>query len=144
MSMGEIESSAIYGNAMVMEANGPATNFFTVAVYMGFIFMILMVLMNLLNGLAVSDVKMIADMAEVNSALTRLQMIAETDSLVSLFKKIRLRLPICIPVITVLIAKFYHILHQVILWTGNQIAAVRKGASEGHWRKLLEGDYSED
>ena len=89
MSMGEIESSAIYGNAMVMEANGPGANFFTVAVYMGFIFMILMVLMNLLNGLAVSDVKKIADMAGVDSALTRLQMIAETDSLVSLFKKIR-------------------------------------------------------
>ena len=122
MSMGEIESSAIYGNAMVMEANGPATNFFTVAVYMGFIFMILMVLMNLLNGLAVSDVKMIADMAEVNSALTRLQMIAETDSLVSLFKKIRLRLPICITFITVVIAKIlsHPALGHTVDWQTNR------------------------
>ena len=89
MSMGEIESSSIYEKAMVMERNSPGTNLFTVAVYMGFIFMIMMVMMNLLNGLAVSDVKKIADMAEVDSSLTRLQMIAETDSLVSFFKKIR-------------------------------------------------------
>ena len=90
MSMGEIEAKDTYLGAMVMEKNGALANILTLTVYMGFIFMILMVLMNLLNGLAVSDVQKIADMAEVDSALTRLQMIAETDSLVSFFKKIRL------------------------------------------------------
>ena len=77
MSMGELEFSSIYNNNWV--------NVFTVTVYMGFIFMILMVLMNLLNGLAVSDVNKIAEMAEVDSAMTHLQMIAETDALHSLF-----------------------------------------------------------
>ena len=89
MSMGEIEFSSIYNDAMVMDQNSLGTNLFTVVVCTGFIFMIMMVMMNLLNGLAVSDVKKIADMAEVDSSMTRLEMIAETDSLVSFFKKIR-------------------------------------------------------
>ena len=88
MSMGEIEAKDTYLSAMVMEQNGHGTNFITVLVYMGFIFMILMVLMNLLNGLAVSDVQKIGEMAEVDSAMIRLQMIAETDTLFSLFKRI--------------------------------------------------------
>merc|ERR1712012_774533 len=87
MSMGELEFSSIYNDAMVMEDNGLGTNFFTVLVYMGFIFMILMVLMNLLNGLAISDVNRLAEMAEIDSAMSRLQMIAETDALASFFKK---------------------------------------------------------
>ena len=87
MSMGEIEFSSIYKDAMVMEDNGLGTNFATVLVYMGFIFMILLVLMNLLNGLAISDVNRLAEMAEVESAMSRLQMIAESDALVSFLKK---------------------------------------------------------
>ena len=79
MSMGELEFSGIYNN------NWVEANIFTLTVYMGFIFMILMVLMNLLNGLAVSDVNKIAEMAEIDSAMTHLQMIAETDALHSLF-----------------------------------------------------------
>ena len=89
MFMGELEFSDLYRDAMDMEANGIVTDIFTVIVYMGFIFMILMVLTNLLNGLAVSDVAFIAAKAHVDSSVIRLEMIAERESILYLVNKIK-------------------------------------------------------
>ena len=81
MSMGEIEAKDTYLGAMVMEKNGPLANILTLTVYMGFIFMILMVLMNLLNGLAVSDTGLIRDEAEVVGWTSRVEHITYTESI---------------------------------------------------------------
>ena len=89
MFMGELEFSDLYKDAMDMEENGFVPDVFTVIVYMGFLFMVLMVLTNLLNGLAVSDVAFIAAKADIDSSVIRLEMIAETESLIYLLKKIK-------------------------------------------------------
>ena len=82
-----LEFSDLYKDAMEMEENAFMSDALTVFVYMGFIFMVLMVLTNLLNGLAVSDVALIANQADIDSSITRLQMIAETESLLIVFRR---------------------------------------------------------
>ena len=87
MFMGELEFSDLYKEAMDMKENGFVSDALTVIVYMGFIFMVLMVLTNLLNGLAVSDVAVIATKADIDSSITRLEMIAETESLLIVLRR---------------------------------------------------------
>ena len=87
MFMGELEFSDLYKDAMDMEENGFVSDALTVVMYMGFLFMVLLVLTNLLNGLAVSDVALIATKADIDSSITRLEMISETESLLIIFRR---------------------------------------------------------
>ena len=87
MFMGELEFSDLYKDAMDMEENSFVSDALTVVMYMGFLFMVLMVLTNLLNGLAVSDVALIATKADIDSSITRLEMISETESLLIILRR---------------------------------------------------------
>merc|ERR1712080_143580 len=48
--------------------------------FMTFVFLIVIVLMNLLNGLAVSDASMIREEAEIHSHVSRVEVIAQLEA----------------------------------------------------------------
>ena len=75
MFVGEIEFSDI---PVDMQSG---MSFFSYLFLLSFIFLIVVVLMNLLNGLAVSDTGLIREKAEIVSAITRVEAISYVESL---------------------------------------------------------------
>ena len=82
MFIGEVDFGDLYTKTP-MGSKGVAMTWqiFAALTYLSFVFMVVIVLINLLNGLAVSDVGIIEAQADIDSSLTRLEIISEIESL---------------------------------------------------------------
>ncbi len=80
MFVGELEFSDIPIDALASDGSlfGPIVGYLFL---LAFVFLIVVVLMNLLNGLAVSDTGIIREKAEIVSAISRVETISYIESL---------------------------------------------------------------
>ena len=79
MFIGEVDFGDLYQEAIA--GQGRTIWLLSSLIYLSFVFMVVIVLTNLLNGLAVSDVGIIAAKADIDSSLARLEIIAEIESI---------------------------------------------------------------
>ena len=80
MFIGEVDFSDLYNEGISKELDGGAWTFgyiMTIFLYLTFIFVIVIILTNLLNGLAVSDVGELKGKAEIDSAMVRMETISD-------------------------------------------------------------------
>ena len=78
MFIGEVDFGSLYQQAVKGQGS---SSWLSSLIYLSFVFMVVIVLMNLLNGLAVSDVGIIKAKADIDSSLARLEIIAEIESI---------------------------------------------------------------